>query len=75
MQFEIEKQVLEKELSGVKQRLTETEGERDTVQRECERVRQECVEKVRGYQEETERARDTQMREKESFDTQVSHTP
>ena len=70
-QLEKEKNEMGAELAVIRQHLTEVERERERAEREGEVIRRESEDKVRQFKEETERTRETQLMEKESFDTQV----
>ena len=77
-QLEKEKNEMGAELAGIREHLTEVqrEGERaeregGRAEREGEVIRRESEDKVRQFKEETERIRETQLMEKEGFDTQV----
>ena len=70
-QLEKEKNEMGAELAGIREHLTEVERERERAEREGGVIRRESEDKVRQFKEETERTRETQLMEKEGFDTQV----
>ena len=74
--MESEKSELMKELSEMRQHLEEAVSQREAGQREAEgvleEVRRKCACEVQQSRELAENARETQRREKDSFDTQVS---
>lgn len=76
IQLECEKEEVVKELLVVRQQLEQMVEERERQQRAAEalqeEVRSQCASEVQRCRQEAEKAQETQLREKESFDTQVS---